>query len=274
MPCTYWLMGGCRDPKEGPTPEDEELHEGSCCFLHDFPPMPAPPTPPLSALTAAAAMGLMALPPAAAPPAASPTISPDDEEQFPALTLSKPSSSSSTTATSTSSSSKPAGAPTAAPSNTSSTNSSSTSTGQPQQPPAKSFLQVALSTDKVKKPTAASAGGGASATAAGAAGGTGSSGAGAGAGLSASVGAGGVRTVGLKDLVSRQKLANVWVMGGEEVRRQYQKAREEASRAAQARNRCFMRATEAFQRGGLGAIACVCRVCCGDTVGKGELIHL
>lgn len=225
MPCTYWLMGGCRDPKEGPTPEDEDLHEGSCCFLHDFPPMPAPLTPPLSALTAAAAMGMMALPPAAAPPAASPTISPDDEEQFPALTPSKPPSSK-----------VAAGAPAAAPT------LGSTTTSSTQQGPAKSFLQVALS---VKKPSAASAGagGGASATAAGAAGGGASS-----ASLSGS-GSGAVRTVGLKDLVSRQKLANVWVMGGEEVRRQYQKARDEASRAAQARNRCFMRATEAFKRG-------------------------
>lgn len=244
-------MGGCRDPKEGPTPDDEEPHEGSCCFLHDFPPMPAPPTPPLSALTAAAAMGMMALPPAAAPPAASPTISPDDEEQFPALTPSKPSAS------------KPAaGAPAAAGPASGSTSSSggggTTSTSSSQPAPAKSFLQVALS---VKKPSAASAGagGGASATAAGAAGGVG--GASSSASLSGS-GSGGVRTVALKELVSRQKLANVWVMGGEEVRRQYQKARDEASRAAQARNRCFMRATEAFQRG-MFVVSCdVCFVWC------------
>lgn len=190
MTCSYWLMGGCRDPKEGPTPEDEEPNENSCCFLHDFLPMPAPPTPPLSALVsgafAAAGMGAMSLPPAAAPPAASPTISPDDEEQFPALTPSKPSASSSNDKASAATTPVAAAAAAAA---------TATATTV-----AKSFLQVALSTDKVKKPSPAAAAGGGGAATATAAGAASSS--------------GGAKTVNLKDLVSRQKLASVWVIGG------------------------------------------------------------
>ncbi len=239
MTCSYWLMGGCRDPKEGPTPEDEEPNENSCCFLHDFLPMPAPPTPPLSALVsgafAAAGMGAMSLPPAAAPPAASPTISPDDEEQFPALTPSKPSASSSNDKASAATTPVAAAAAAAA---------TATATTV-----AKSFLQVALSTDKVKKPSPAAAAGGGGAATATAAGAASSS--------------GGAKTVNLKDLVSRQKLASVWVIGGEEVRRQYQQARDEASRAAQARNRCFMQATAAFQRGEQSQM----RGACDDGVG-------